>query len=669
MGLRALAAVLAVLDVLLGVVPGAAAGGHGDGDEQAGDDDAEQHGADGRQRIRLTGDRQDHPVEHDRREHRQHRRHDHLLDRGLGQHVDATPVVRLRRALHDARDLLELAAHLHHHRARRPADRGHAERAEQIGQEAAHQQADHHVGVGQSEVDPVADVNQALLGKVLDVQGVGGEQDQRAEARRADGIALGDRLGGVADRVQGVGGLAHLGLEVGHFGDAAGVVGDRAVGVERHHHAGQRDHRGDRDRDPEQAGQEVRGDDPGDDDERRNRGRLHGYGEALDHVRAVARGRSLGDAAHRAILGAGVVLGHPDERAGDRQADQTAVIEVARRDGPVVEVEHGLDTEHPIGDEPEQNGGDHARDDDALVERAHDVLACAQAHEEGADDRSDDAGAADHQRIAHDVGNDVAAGEEDRGQQHGRDHGDRVGLEEVRGHARAVADVVADVVGDDRRVARIVLRNAGLDLADQVGADVRALGEDAAAQAGEDRDQRGAEAQADQRIDEFAALGAQGKQDAVVARDRQQGEARDQHAGHRAGAERDGQTLGQPLTRGLGGAHVGAHRHVHADVAGRARQHRADQIANADREIERERHDQEDHGADHGDRAVLAVEVGLGAFLDRRGDGLHARRARVGAQDGAGRPDSVRQRQHAAGEDKQQLRRHVDFPYFDKPAR
>ncbi len=74
--------------------------------------------------------------------------------------------------------------------------------------------------------------------------------------------------------------------------------------------------------------------------------------------------------------------------------------------------------------------------------------------------------------------------------------GDRIGLEQVGGHAGAVADVVAHVVGDRRGVARVVLGNAGLDLADQVGADIGALGEDAAAEPGEDRDQRGAEASA-----------------------------------------------------------------------------------------------------------------------------------------------------------------------------
>src|SRR5262249_44574652 len=38
---------------------------------------------------------------------------------------------------------------------------------------------------------------------------IGGEQPHRAEAGRPDGIALGPRLGGVTDRVQRIGRLAH----------------------------------------------------------------------------------------------------------------------------------------------------------------------------------------------------------------------------------------------------------------------------------------------------------------------------------------------------------------------------------------------------------------------------------------------------------------------------
>ena len=103
-----------------------------------------------------------------------------------------------------------------------------------------------------------------------------------------------------------------------------------------------------------------------------------------------------------------------------------------------------------------------------------------------------------HQRVQHDGR--VAREGQDAEQHHG-DRGHRVGLEEVGGHAGAVADVVAHVVGDHGRVARVVLGDAGLDLADDVGADVGALGEDAAAQTGEDGDQRAAEAEADERVD------------------------------------------------------------------------------------------------------------------------------------------------------------------------
>jgi hypothetical protein len=130
-------------------------------------------------------------------------------------------------------------------------------------------------------------------------------------------------------------------------------------------------------------------------------------------------------------------------------------------------------------------------------------------------------------------------GQHQAAEQHRRDERDRVGLEQVGGHAGAVADVVADVVGDDGRVARVVLGDARLDLADEVGADVGALGEDAAAEAREDRDQRAAEgrgrsaAAARRLVSPIAAASS------VVAGDAEQAEADDQQAGDRAAAEGD----------------------------------------------------------------------------------------------------------------------------------
>ncbi len=124
----------AFFDQLLGVVPGAAARGHRDGDEQAGDDHPHQHGAQGGEGVDLAGDGVDDEEQHDRRGHRQQARHDHLLDRRLGQDVDGPAVLGLDLAGHDARVLLELPPHLGDDRLGRAAHRGHRHAAEQEGQ-------------------------------------------------------------------------------------------------------------------------------------------------------------------------------------------------------------------------------------------------------------------------------------------------------------------------------------------------------------------------------------------------------------------------------------------------------------------------------------------------------------------------------------------------------
>ena len=127
----------------------------------------------------------------------------------------------------------------------------------------------------------------------------------------------------------------------------------------------------------------------------------------------------------------------------------------------------------------------------------------------------------------------TGAGEEDGRQQHGGDDRHGVGLEQVGGHAGAVADVVAHVVGDHGRVAGVILGDAGFDLAHQVGADVGALGEDAAAETGEDGDQRAAEAERHHGLQHRAdVVGGRraAAQEEVVARDAEQAEADHQHA-------------------------------------------------------------------------------------------------------------------------------------------
>ena len=123
----------------------------------------------------------------------------------------------------------------------------------------------------------------------------------------------------------------------------------------------------------------------------------------------------------------------------------------------------------------------------------------------------------------------------------------------------------------------------------------------------------------------LARLVQRAGEEAEIKRDAEQREARDQHAGDGAGLEGEFQSAGERLGRGLRDAHVGAHRHVHADEAGRARQHRADGKAGRHQPAEGEAEDEKDHDADDSDGGVLALEIGLRALAHRRGNFLHLR--------------------------------------------
>ena len=279
-----------------------------------------------------------------------------------------------------------------------------------------------------------------------------------------------------------------------------------------------------------------------------------------------------------------------------------------------------------------------------------------QAHHQRADDRRRDRERGQEQRQ-----HDGVVVSEQRPQEHRRDHGHGVGLEQVGGHAGVVADVVAHVVGDHRRVAGIVLGDAGLDLADQVGADVGGLREDAAAEAGEHRDQRAAEREPDERLGRLEVAVGLGAaldriQDAEVRAHAQEPEADDEDARDRAALERDRQRRRKPGLGRLGRAHVRPHRDVHADEARERREHRPDQEPDRDLPAQVGRPvpaipitRNTDHGH-AGDGGVLALQVGGGALLDGGGDLLHPLSAGGAAEHPTGQGDAVGDRERPADE-------------------
>ena len=281
-----------------------------------------------------------------------------------------------------------------------------------------------------------------------------------------------------------------------------------------------------------------------------------------------------------------------------------------------------------VGQHHAGHRGDAGGEVERPVDRGQAVLAGLGLGEVDTGHRGQRADRGDQQREHEALVAERLRAEDQRGDQR---HGVR--LEEVGGHAGAVADVVAHVVRDGRRVARVVLGDVLLDLADQVGADVGGLGEDAAADPHEHREQRRTEAEA---LEHVGCLVLEEQHHQAGA---EQAQADGEHADHRAGAQAD--PHGRLAAGALGGgrdAQVGAHGEVHAEVAdgGGERgtdeeEHRAEDphggVVGRQRQQQEERH----HGEDP-ERAELPGQVGVGAFLDRLGDALHVVGAFTGGE-------------------------------------
>ena len=166
-------------------------------------------------------------------------------------------VVRPHRAVHDPGLVAELVADLDHDPAGGPGHRADRETGEQEHHRRADDQAEQHVGLRRRSRSEVAQVSRraatAASTSALRRCRERAEQRGRRQHGRRDRDALGDRLGGVADRVEGGEHLGALRADLaGHLGDALRVVGDRAEGVHRDDDADRGEQAGARERDREQ---------------------------------------------------------------------------------------------------------------------------------------------------------------------------------------------------------------------------------------------------------------------------------------------------------------------------------------------------------------------------------------------------------------------------------
>mmetsp|Transcript_9173 Transcript_9173/g.22841 ORF Transcript_9173/g.22841 Transcript_9173/m.22841 type:complete len:837 (+) Transcript_9173:48-2558(+) len=647
------------LDVLLGVVPRTASVGHGDGELDARHEAASEDAEDGVD------------TEEGAREERGHdhkgRRRDHLLERGLGRDVDALLVVRLDEALEDTDArldglarlhgllakaseavragsddglVLDLRAHLLDHGAGGLADGLHGHGREPVRKHGADEEEGE--GHGLKHVDAGGD---------LEAHDEGTVEGERHERGRADGEALADGGGGVTRGVECVGAFTDVlrQLRKGHLGDAARVVADRTVDVDREAGGEGREHAEGSDGDTVGVAEREREEDDDGEDHDRDDGRLVAKREAVDDVsRGAALLARVGNLDDGAVGERGVVLGDEADHEAANDARRQADDNLHRGGGErglrdAVEGELGREERH--GEDGANRDHEDGGDDELALKGLLDLrLALDSVHGEERRDKADeDARSGDAQReheggpaaLGHEIG---GRGGDDEGCAGGLGEG----AEEVRRHAGDVTDVVADVVSDGGGVTGVVLRNVELSLANKVSTNVGGLGVDAAANAAEHGDGRAAEAVARNAVHHDLVLREVSK--VQVARvdleeepEHEEAEAAEAEAHHAARAERHVERAHVLLllvgarSRLDSGARVREDGDLHADPA---RKHRGERTGNEGDggqnsrfEVLAEADEEEDDGGEANNEneadLVLGHEEGVSALPDGLVDDLH----------------------------------------------
>ena len=250
MSRRALATEVAFLDELFRIVPSAARRSHGDGHEKSGDDGAHENAAENDRSEAGNGGHADH------KNYRKKGGNDHLAKRGLGDDVHTRSVIRLVLVGEDPGFGGDLPTHLADHRAGGHAHGVHGTGGENKGEETPDKETDDDFRFDQGEFQAGhGGMHGQEVG--LELLDIGAEENQRGESGGGDGVALGDGLHGVADRIEFIRPFPDLFGQAGHHRDPAGVVGDRAKGVEGDDDAGHGKHGHDGDGDPEEAGEMV----------------------------------------------------------------------------------------------------------------------------------------------------------------------------------------------------------------------------------------------------------------------------------------------------------------------------------------------------------------------------------------------------------------------------
>ena len=203
------------LNELLGVVPGTARVGGGEGDLDTGDNSSSEE---------TRGELVAEEVSTDERgDNDDGARGDHLSEGGVGGDSDALLVIGLGVT---GKDSGGLSVDLSNHILSSFTDSGHGKSGESVGEHSTEEET--------SEGEGLEDVN--LVGisvaSLSNTGNEGTEESEGNEAGRADGEALADSSGGVSSSVESVSDLTDALVKVGHLSDTASVVRDGSISVD-----------------------------------------------------------------------------------------------------------------------------------------------------------------------------------------------------------------------------------------------------------------------------------------------------------------------------------------------------------------------------------------------------------------------------------------------------
>lgn len=309
----------------------------------------------------------------------------------------------------------------------------------------------------------------------------------RRESGRSDGEALADCSRSVADSVQVIGMTANLFRKPCHFSDAPTVVTDGTIRIDGELHVERAQHRHCGNGDPVETTQVVGSDDGSGEDEGGHERRRHPDRQHLGEEHRRTRLGSLREVLDVLVLSGALALGVvPDAPAG-ANADQDCEPQAEEADFTSGTDEGRVPDDQPGQTQRKGRESNSSGVDTTIEGLLRTIVTVLHLHTERGSDRDEDAQRRERHRQLDQLVDELLPASEDHyeSKSHRSEHASDVGLEKVGAHSGDVSNVVSHAVRDDPSVQGVILGETCDHLAGVVSANISGLRIDATSNPGE----------------------------------------------------------------------------------------------------------------------------------------------------------------------------------------